>query len=222
VDDVRRYGRKTFLLTTAAGFTSLLWAKPAWDTGSRLVLPFVDAFAPGLVPGWRIYSVAGTMPTFDRGSWRLRVDGLVERPVELSYDELLALPRARQVSDFHCVTGWSVGAVHWQGVRIRDVLALARPTSAAHALTFTSAERPYADSLTIEQALLPDVMLASHLGGAPLSRPHGAPLRLVMPEMYGYKGVKWLDRITLTEAAETGYWEQRGYDSDAWIDGDRG
>src|SRR5207247_3904409 len=93
-DDVRRYGRRTFLLTTATGFSSLLWGKAAWNVASPVVLGIVDAFAPGLIHNWRIYTVASSMPRFDRRSWRLRVDGMVERPVELTYDQLLALPRA--------------------------------------------------------------------------------------------------------------------------------
>ncbi len=215
--DVRRYGRRTFLLTSLAGFSSLFWGNAVWSQASKIVLPIVDVIAPGLRPGWRIYAISGHMPTFDRRTWRLRIDGLVERPLELTYDQLLALPRAEQVSDFHCVTGWSVDNVHWAGVRFRDLLAAARPTSEAVALTFVSTERPYVDSLTLDDALLADVMLAYEMDGEPLTRAHGAPVRLVIPEMYGYKGVKWVEQITLAPVLETGYWEERGYDSDAWI-----
>jgi DMSO/TMAO reductase YedYZ molybdopterin-dependent catalytic subunit len=217
MDSERRYGRRTFLVTTAAGFTSLLWAQPLWRAASPFVTPFVDAVAPGLVPGWRIYSVAPEMPRFDPATWRLTIDGLVEEPVELRYDRLLGLPRAEQVSDFHCVTGWSVEGVRWGGVRFRDLLALARPLPQARTLTFVSAEVPYADSLTLEQALLPDTMLAVQMDGQALAREHGAPARVVIPRMYGYKGVKWVQRIVVSEAAEQGYWEQRGYDANAWI-----
>jgi DMSO/TMAO reductase YedYZ molybdopterin-dependent catalytic subunit len=220
--EVRSYGRRTFLLTTATGFSSLLWGAAAWHTLSKVVVPVVDAFAPGLIPGWRIYTVASTMPTFDRNTWRLRIDGLVERPVDLSYDQLLALPRAEQVSDFHCVTGWSVDNVHWAGVRFADLLALVRPSTDARALTFTSAERPYVDSLSLDEVRYPDAMLAYEMDGKPLTRPHGAPVRVVMPKMYGYKGVKWLEQITVAASADPGYWEQRGYDSDAWIGGSPG
>ena len=220
--DVRRYGRRTFLLTTAAGFSSLFWGNAVWAQASKIVLPVVDVIAPGLIPGWRIYTIAGDMPTFDRHTWRLRVDGLVEQPVDLTYDELLALPRAEQVSDFHCVTGWSVDNVHWAGVRLRDLLAAVRPTPDADALTFVSAEHPYSDSLTLDQALLPDVMLAYEMDGEPLTRAHGAPVRLVIPEMYGYKGVKWVEQITLAPVPEAGFWEQRGWERDAWIGGKLG
>jgi DMSO/TMAO reductase YedYZ molybdopterin-dependent catalytic subunit len=80
-----------------------------------------------------------------------------------------------------------------------------------------SAEKPYVDYLTLEQARLHDVLLAYEMDGKPLSRAHGAPLRLVIPEMYGYKNVKWLERIDLVPEAEAGYWEALGYDRDAWV-----
>jgi len=107
--------------------------------------------------------------------------------------------------------------VRWTGVRLRDVLAGASPLPSAGALSFVSAERPYVDSLTLDQALLPDVMLAWAMDGRPLARPHGAPLRLVVPSMYGYKSVKWVTRIVVTREPVVGYWEERGYDTDAWI-----
>jgi DMSO/TMAO reductase YedYZ molybdopterin-dependent catalytic subunit len=178
----------------------------------------MNALPPSLFPnGWRIYTVASSMPSFDPATWRLRIDGLVDRPVTLNYGQLLNLPRAEQVSDFHCVTGWSVQHVHWAGVRFRDLLATAGPHAGATALTFTSAERPYVDTLDLKQAGLADAMLAYEMDGLPLKREHGAPVRVVIPEMYGYKNVKWVERITVTATPETGYWEQRGYDKDAWV-----
>jgi DMSO/TMAO reductase YedYZ molybdopterin-dependent catalytic subunit len=115
------------------------------------------------------------------------------------------------------VTGWSVQDVRWAGVRFRDVLARARPRSHARVLTFVSAERPYVDTLALEQAELADAMLAYEMDGKPLRREHGAPVRVVIPEMYGYKNVKWVERITVGARAGPGYWEQRGYDVDAWV-----
>src|SRR5581483_11664322 len=178
----------------------------------------VESLVP-LVPsgGWRIYTVSGSLPGFDPATWRLELAGAVERPLSLSHRELLALPKATQVSTFHCVTGWTVHDVAWGGVRIRDVLALARPHAGARALRFVSAEEPYDDYLTLGQASLPDVMLAYEMDGKPLSRAHGAPLRLVIPDMYGYKNVKWLKRIEAVPREQLGYWEQLGYDQDAWV-----
>ena len=221
---VRPYGRRAFLAITAAGLSSLVWGRSAWDSLSGAAEPFTSALPEGIVPssGWRIYTVAARMPRFDAASWRLRVDGDVEAPLFVSYDELRSLPRVEQVSTFHCVTGWSVQNVHWAGVRLSSLLEAVRPRSTAGTLSFVSAERPYVDTLTIEQARLDDVLLAYEQDGKPLSRAHGAPLRLVIPEMYGYKNVKWVERIVLSATAEPGYWEQRGYDTDAWVGGSNG
>jgi DMSO/TMAO reductase YedYZ molybdopterin-dependent catalytic subunit len=157
------------------------------------------------------------MPTFDPASWRLRIRGLVERPVELDYAHLRSLPRAEQVSTFHCVTGWVVRDVHWAGVRFHDLLQRAGPLPNAQALRFVSAEAPYDDYLDLRQVALPDVMLAYEMDGKPLRREHGAPARVVIPDMYGYKNVKWVEEIQLVERPAEGYWEQRGYDVDAWV-----
>ena len=216
--ETKLYGRRAFLGVTAVGLSSLVWGRAAWQAVSGAAQPLTDALPSGLVPsGWRIYTVAASMPRFDPATWRLAIDGLVDRPQTLDYEQLLGLPAAEQVSTFHCVTGWTVSNVHWRGVRFADLLAEARPHPEASVLTFTSAEHPYVDTLTTGQANLADVMLAYEMDGKPLSRPHGAPVRVVIPDMYGYKGVKWVERITLGAQAEPGYWEQRGYDTDAWV-----
>jgi DMSO/TMAO reductase YedYZ molybdopterin-dependent catalytic subunit len=216
-DGGRRVGRGVFLATAAAGLTSLWWGRSVWSHVSGAIGP-AESLVP-LVPtgGWRIYTISGSLPGFDPATWRLEVGGMVEQPVSLDHSELLALPKAHQVSTFHCVTGWSVRNVSWGGVRIRDVLDRASPSPDARALRFVSAERPYDDYLTLDQASLPDVLLAYEMDGKPLSRAHGAPLRLVIPDMYGYKNVKWLERIELVPDAGSGYWEQLGYDRDAWV-----
>jgi len=216
----RRVGRAGFLGLLGAGAATLFFGKQISSVTSRVTKPFADATGLShLVPsgGWRIYTVAATMPTFDPASWRLRIDGLVRRPVELSYHDLLALPKAQQVSTFHCVTGWIVDGVHWGGVRFSDLLALAQPLPQAHAAHFISAEIPYDDYLTLDQIALPHVMLAYEMDGQPLLQEHGAPVRVVIPEMYGYKNVKWVERITLVPREGAGYWENLGYDVDAWV-----
>ena len=214
----RAYGRRGFLAVTAVGLSSLLWGEPVWRGLGAFRQPILNALPPALFPnGWRIYTVASSMPRFDPATWRLEIDGLVDRPLSLDYHELRSLPRAEQVSTFHCVTGWTVKNVHWAGVRFRDLLAGAGVQPGAAVLNFVSAERPYVDTLTLAQAELPDVLLAYEMDGKPLRREHGAPVRVVIPEMYGYKGVKWVERIDLVAEAEPGYWEQRGYDTDAWV-----
>ena len=215
--DEQRLGRAAFLGVTAVGLSSLWWGRSAWDAGSGLIPSGVGAVLPQPTSGWRIYTVAPTMPRIDPAAYRLRVDGLVRRPVSLTLADLRTLPAAAQVSDFHCVTGWSVSNVHWGGVRLSDLLERVQPGLGAHAVRFTSAEIPYVDDLTLDQAKLSDVLLAYEMDGKPLPRPHGAPVRLVMPEMYGYKSVKWVNRLELTKVAPWGYWEQNGYDVDAWL-----
>jgi DMSO/TMAO reductase YedYZ molybdopterin-dependent catalytic subunit len=216
--DERRYGRRGFLLLIGGGLSSLVWAGPV----SRLFSPLTSAASQlvgDLLPvgGWRIYTISGTMPLFDPSTWRLEIDGLVKRPRTLDYRQLSALPKAEQVSTFHCVTGWTVDNVHWGGVRFQSLFDLVEPLPTATAVRFVSMERPYEDSLTLEQLRLPDAMLAYELSGQPLSRPHGAPARVILPEMYGYKGVKWLTRMELVARQPEGYWEQNGYDQDAWV-----
>src|SRR3954454_10220421 len=217
-EDVRRYGRAGFLGAVGVGLTSLLWGTRASGVFSPVTSAFSQAIGNLLpVGGWRIYTISGSMPDFDPRSWRLEVGGLVRRPLSLDYEALRRLPRAEQVSTFHCVTGWTVRNVHWAGVRLKHLLELAQPLPSATAIRFVSMEVPYDDSLTIRQALLPDVMLAYELDGHPLSRPHGAPARVVIPDMYGYKGVKWLTRMELVAKQPTGYWEGLGYDQNAWV-----
>jgi DMSO/TMAO reductase YedYZ molybdopterin-dependent catalytic subunit len=213
----RRIGRSVFLGTILGGVSSLYWGKAAWAPISSILSPLESGIPLIPTKGWRIYTVSGSLPSFEPKTWKLDVGGHVDKPVSIGYDELKALPKVEQISTFHCVTGWTVKNVHWGGVRLNDVLSLAGPKPEAHAFEFVSAEVPYVDSLTVAQAGLHDVMLAYEQDGQPLSRPHGAPVRLVIPEMYGYKNVKWLKGINLVSKPSDGYWEQLGYDRDAWV-----
>jgi DMSO/TMAO reductase YedYZ molybdopterin-dependent catalytic subunit len=212
------YGRATFLALLAGGVSSLAWGTKV----SGVLSPITSSVSQLLgnlfpVGGWRIYTISGSMPIFDPKVWRLEIAGLVAKPHSFTYDELRALPQSHQVSDFHCVTGWTVHNVRWSGVRFSHLLEEVKPLPEAKAIRFTSLEQPYNDSLTIQQIRLHDVMLALDMDGRPLTRPHGSPARVVIPEMYGYKGVKWLTRMELLADQPTGYWEGLGYDQNAWV-----
>jgi DMSO/TMAO reductase YedYZ molybdopterin-dependent catalytic subunit len=214
----RHYGRGAFLLLLGGGLSSLAWGTKV----SGVLSPLTSAFSQLVgnifpVGGWRIYTISGSMPIFDPKTWRLEIGGLVKEPRSFTYDELLALPRAHQVNDFHCVTGWTVRNVRWSGVRFSHLLDQVEPLPQAKAIRFVSLEQPYNDSLSLGQLHLPDVMLALEMDGKPLTRPHGSPARVVIPEMYGYKGVKWLTRIELVAHQPIGYWEGLGYDQNAWV-----
>lgn len=211
----RLIGRAGFLGLLGAGVAGLFYGKDVQSFLGSIAPKQVGAIVPS--GGWRIYTIADHMPNLRPATYRLDVAGLVERPRTFTLADLRSLEPAEQVSDFHCVTGWSVEHVRWAGVRLEDLLHEVKPLPAAKALRFVSAEVPYEDSLTMEQALLPDVMLAYGMDGAPLRRPHGAPLRLVIPDMYGYKNVKWVQRIELVRQPRAGFWERHGYDVDAFV-----
>jgi DMSO/TMAO reductase YedYZ molybdopterin-dependent catalytic subunit len=216
----RRVGRAGFVGVLGAGVATLFYGDAISRVLGKVTNPLSSATGVAdLLPsgGWRIYTVASTMPKFDPATWRLSVGGLGKHPFELSYAELRALPKVEQLSNFHCVTGWEVKNVRWGGVRLQHLLTRVAPLPQAHSLHFVSAEKPYDDFLTLDQATLPDVLLAYEMNGKPLPREHGAPVRLVIPDMYGYKNVKWVERIDLVAKSGQGYWEQDGYDNDAWV-----
>jgi DMSO/TMAO reductase YedYZ molybdopterin-dependent catalytic subunit len=174
----------------------------------------------GLIPGggrFRFYSVAGPVADIPPSEYRLRVDGEVQRPREFTYADLAAMPQTRLTADVQCVTGWRVPDVEWGGVLLSDLLAEVRPRSTAAALEFGSADGIYTESLTLDQATRPDVLVATHMQGAPIVNDHGGPVRLFVAPMYFYKSLKWLDRITLGTDVDPGYWEDLGYDVDAWV-----
>jgi DMSO/TMAO reductase YedYZ molybdopterin-dependent catalytic subunit len=213
-----RYGRAAFLALLGGGFSSLALGTKV----SGVLSPLTSSFSQLLgnlfpVGGWRIYTISGSMPIFDPKTWQLEVGGLVAKPRTFTYEDLRALPQAHEVADFHCVTGWTVHDVRWSGVRFSHLIDQVEPLPRAKAIRFSSLEQPYNDSLTLQQLHLRDVLLALDMDGKPLSRPHGSPARVVIPEMYGYKGVKWLSRIELVSHQPTGYWEGLGYDQDAWV-----
>jgi DMSO/TMAO reductase YedYZ molybdopterin-dependent catalytic subunit len=209
----RRLGRRIFL--GLLGLGGLVAAGGSQAFGALGRLPVLK----GLMPkdGFYYYTVSNVEPGFDGVNWTLVIDGLVERSVTLSFKDLLALPQEDQVHDYMCVTGWSVKQVRWQGPLVSRLLDLAGPKPEARAVSFDSADGVYVDSLTMDEALRPDVIMAHSLNGAPLEQDRGAALRLVVPFMFGYKGVKWVSHIRLTASQEVGYWEQRGYDVDAYL-----
>ena len=213
-------GRAALLGTFVAGVAGIA-AAPAINRMLSSAVPAAPAgFAdvlPGLGGGWRIYSVQSPLPAFDPKTFELRIGGLVEKPRTLRWSEVAALPGERQTSTFHCVTGWSVDNVHWEGIRAQTIIDLVRPKPGARFVTLQSLETPYVDQVSLDQFREPDAMLARSQDGKPLTRSHGAPLRLVLPRMYGYKNVKWVRELRFDATPAPGYWEQRGYDVDAWV-----
>ena len=162
---------------------------------------------------FRIRSIEQT-PAFDPDTWKLTVDGLVATPLSISYKELLELESKEQVTDFHCVEGWSVDEVKWKGVSLNVIFEKAGLKPDAVFATFYSSSGLYNDSLSIKEALEQDVLLAYMMYDEPLPPDNGGPLRLVMTRMFGYKNVKWVNKITIKETQDIGYWERYGYKID--------
>ncbi len=156
------------------------------------------------------------VPAIDLGKWVFEVDGEVENPVKLSWNEFLQLPKTIDVSDFHCVTGWTKLDNKWEGVRFKEIAKLARPTVRAKYATIECyGGTVYTTSLPLEDLLRDDVLFAYQLDGKPLEPHYGGPLRLVVPQKYGYKSAKWVKRVTFTETQELGFWESGGYSNTA-------
>jgi DMSO/TMAO reductase YedYZ molybdopterin-dependent catalytic subunit len=152
----------------------------------------------------------GTVPSFDATAWRFRVSGLVERPVELTWSELQALPRQETVCDIHCVTRWSRYDNVFEGVPVRALLERAgvRPEP-RYALVH--AEHGYTTNLPLEDLDRPENLLALSHNGEPLPAEHGGPVRLLVPHLYFWKSAKWVRGFELLEGDYPGFWEQNGY-----------
>jgi len=215
-------GRRVFLSLLGVGAAGVLLGARVQDWLEREVGPLIAKDGTGLaallpIGRFRIYTVTGGLPSRSRADYRLKVDGLVDQPFTLTYDELVRMPPTKLTRDFQCVTGWRVPQVEWKGVRLADLLDRAGVQDPATALRFHSFDGAYTESLTLAQARRNDVIVAYELEGSPLSDEHGGPARLYVAPMYGYKSCKWLDRIELTKEVEEGYWEVRGYDVDGWV-----
>jgi DMSO/TMAO reductase YedYZ molybdopterin-dependent catalytic subunit len=215
-------GRRVFLGLLGLGAAGIVWGAKAQDFLERTLGPITSKDGTGLssllpIGRFRIYSVTGDLPSRSHREYRLRVGGLVDRPLELSYAELRAMVPTKVTRDFQCVTGWRVHDVAWNGVRLADVLDRAGAQAGAKALRFKSFDGEYTESLTIEQARRHDVLVAYQLDGKDLSSEHGGPVRLYVAPMYGYKSLKWLESIEVTDRVHPGYWEELGYDVDAFV-----
>ena len=220
-------GRRVGLGMAAAGAAGVLFGAKVQDWLGEVLAPVTSRDGTGLssllpVGRFRIYTVTGSLPSRSTADYALRVEGEVDAPYTLSFDELAALPPTGLTRDFQCVTGWRVHDVKWVGVKLRDLLDKAGAGAGAKAVTFHSFDGAYTESLTMQQARRDDVIVAYRMDGKGISSTHGGPVRLYVAPMYGYKSIKWLERIRVDTVVRDGYWEQRGYDRDAWVGNSNG
>ena len=217
-DDKVHVGRRVFLGIAALGAVGI-----AFGNGVQNFLG--NAFGSGLgglLPGgdrFRIYSITGQYPVIKAEKYRLEVTGLVDTPMTFTLKDLQSLPATSFSKTFQCVTGWKVPNVHWEGVQLSEILKMVGVHQGAVALTFESYDGADTESLTIEQARLPDVLVAYKMLGASITTEHGGPVRLYVAQMFGYKSLKWLSAIRVVDAVKPGYWELNGYPVNGWLDG---
>ncbi|MEV6180460.1 molybdopterin-dependent oxidoreductase [Streptomyces sp. NPDC052015] len=209
------------LATGAAGLAAAPYLQRGWE-GFLATASQMDATGlTGLLPnpgGFRYYSVVGSVPHKDETDYELRIDGLVERPKTYSLAELRALPQTRVVHDVLCTDGWRVDDTPFTGVKLADLLDAAGVRSEGAAVRFTCFDGAYTESLTLEQARRSDVLVALTMQDKPITHAHGGPVRLYVAPMYFYKSAKWLSGISVTDKVIPGYWEERGYAVDGWLD----
>ena len=149
-------------------------------------------------------------PDVDPESWTLKISGLVEKPLTLSFQEIRELDVVEIVRDFHCVESWSVPDNNWKGVPVHQLLELANPLPEAR-YAIVRSPGGYGTNLLLEVLLCQDTLLVWEHNGKPLSWDHGYPLRLIVPDLYAYKSVKWVSEISLLDEDRPGFWERQGY-----------
>ncbi len=190
-------------------------ARERGETGSRIVAPRDQRLPPGqyLTQKFPVLDL-GVQPMFLPDKFRLVIDGAVSNPVQLSLDDLGALPSIELTADFHCVTHWSRYDLHWTGIPFESLVDLVNPApDVTHVMQY--AADGYTTNNALSELMHPDVILAYGLDGKPIPREHGAPIRIITPHLYGWKGAKFLNRIEFLTADKRGFWEVRGYHNHA-------
>jgi DMSO/TMAO reductase YedYZ molybdopterin-dependent catalytic subunit len=152
----------------------------------------------------------GPVPHADLRSWDFRIDGLVEKPARLTWEEFRKLPQTEIRCDMHCVTRWSRFDNRFEGVLFTEVMKLVKPKPDAH-FAMLRGENGYTTNLPLSDLMMPTTIFAIKHDSEPLAPEHGYPLRLVVPQLYFWKSVKWVRGFTLMALDEPGFWEQNGY-----------
>lgn len=176
-----------------------------------------------LPPGQRIIDalkpMGGDPGDPSPAAFRMRVHGEVETPLDLDFAALTAMPATDQTCDVHCVTGWSCFDVKWTGVSIAQLAKAAKVKDSARYVIFEAAQG-YTANVRLSEALAPTSLVVYKLHGGPLPRPHGPPVRALMPDLYFWKSAKWLTGVRFVSRDRPGYWETRGYHNhaDPWAE----
>jgi len=211
-----RYSRRRVLIlggTFVAGAAAVVAGLRAFggSAATKVTDTISDQF--GSFPVRSIEDVPDVPPD----QWTVKVDGLVDTPLTVDHTDWTGLQRVTETVDFHCVEGWSVDDVRWGGVAPAVLLDQAGVRPEAKYAVFYARGGSYLSTVPLDLVRDSATLLADQLNGEPLPPKHGGPLRLVVPKQLGYKNVKWVERIELTDSIRAGYWEERGYPEDAPI-----
>jgi len=169
---------------------------------------------PSQQPVKRLYDMGGIQSKTNPRDWQLRIHGEVEEPATPTFQQLMELEQVELTCDVHCVTGWTLLDSEWSGVRLSTIIDLVKPKKNAQFVIFEAAAG-YTSNIPIIEARKDNVILAHSFFGKSLPRPHGAPVRALVPDLYFYKSAKWLEGIKFTSQDEPGYWERLGYSNSA-------
>ncbi|MDE2180372.1 MAG: molybdopterin-dependent oxidoreductase, partial [candidate division NC10 bacterium] len=227
--DASRRAFATRLLTgilAAGSFSALLQLLDTLTTRSRAfaqdLFQRLKGLPPELTPNEKFYKISKNVfdPKVNVSRWSLKLKGLVERPMQLTYSELKALPMKEQYGTLECISNEVGGALvsnaRWKGIPLGELLARAGVKSSAKKVVFHSADG-YSTAIPLMKAMHPDTLLAVEMNGVPLPDDHGFPVRLINPGHYGMKNPKWITEIELTETDYKGYWESRGWSDEARV-----
>ena len=160
---------------------------------------------------------AGGMPTIDLQTYVLSVGGLVKEERHFSWEEILAMPKSRVNCRLTSVSGWSVRA-DWEGIKWSDFLRKIAVDAKANHVRFATVGGGYTTVVSCKDLENPRILLAYGVNGEPIEPDYGGPLRMVIPNLWGYKSCKWLGKIDLIDHMEGGYWEDRGYTRSGMIE----
>ena len=167
-----------------------------------------------------VKSYQHTLEPISRQTWQLSLGGQVRQPLTLKWTDLQALPIVEQMQTLECignpVGGRLIGNLVWRGVRLRDVLAWAHPTSASNHLVMSGAD-DYFTCVPLQLALDERSLLAFEVGGEPLPSTHGYPARVLLPGVYGQKQPKWVSGLAAVTGPQPGTWERQGWSDEATI-----
>lgn len=217
------FDRRNFLRYASLGIFATLFTRKAEATTflmkKFLALPPKDI--PFITTNEMFYVVNyGKQPQIDTASWELEIRGKVERPLRLTYQDILARPAVEKVVTLECidneVAGELISNAVWKGVSLKSLIEEAKPLQGVEDVAMFGADA-YSDGISLDRALHYDVFLAYQMNGATLPKEHGYPLRAVVPGLYGIKNVKWLTRIELVDEDFKGYWQQKGWTDEATI-----